>query len=150
MEAPKPMLLVISAIKDLRDPNGPTPKEIAKYIMSRYHTDASKLKRQVDTTLKRGVTYGILRTDKGRYQLEDLENGSKHMRSNRCRRSRSGRRHRRGGRRSSSRRRRRRSSSGRRHRRGGRRRSSSRRRRRRSSSRSRREGRRRRSSHNRH
>ncbi|KAJ4441694.1 hypothetical protein ANN_11552, partial [Periplaneta americana] len=126
MKAPKPMQLVILAIKDLREPSGPTPKKIANYIMSRYPTDGSKLKRQVDTALKRGVTYGILRTDKGRYQLEDLENGSKHMRSHRCRRSRSGRRHSRGRRRrSSGRRRRRRSRSGRRHSRGGRRRSSS-------------------------
>ncbi|XP_069704834.1 histone H1.2-like [Periplaneta americana] len=129
MKTPKPMQLVISAIKDLRELKGPTPKKIAKFIMSRYSTDACKLQRQVDTALKRGVTYGILSTDRGRYQLEDLDDGSLHMRSHRRRRHRrspSGRRHRRGGRRGSSRRRRRRhSSSGRRRRSGGRRRRSS-------------------------
>ncbi|KAJ4446698.1 hypothetical protein ANN_13395 [Periplaneta americana] len=125
MKAPKPMQLVISAIKDLREPEGPTPKKIAKYIMSRYSTDASKLQRQVNTALKRGVTWGILRTARGRYQLEDLDDGSQHMRSHRRRRrSPSGSRHRRVGRRGSSRRRRRRSSSGRRCRSGGRRRRS--------------------------
>ncbi|KAJ4442741.1 hypothetical protein ANN_04332 [Periplaneta americana] len=64
MKTPKPMQLVMSAIKDLREPKDPTPKKIAKYIMSRYLSDASKLQRQVDTALKRGVTYGILSTDR--------------------------------------------------------------------------------------
>ncbi|KAJ4444004.1 hypothetical protein ANN_05793 [Periplaneta americana] len=123
-KAPKPMQLVISAIKNLRQPKGSTPKKIAKYIMSLHPSDAGKLKRRMNKALKRGVAYGILRTDRGRYQLEDLADGSMHMRSHRRRRSRSGRRERRGGRRrSSSRRRRHHSGSG--SRRGGHRRRSS-------------------------
>ncbi|KAJ4427949.1 hypothetical protein ANN_23961, partial [Periplaneta americana] len=78
VEPPKPMQMVVLAITDLLEPNGPTRNQIVKYIMSLYPTDASKLKQEIDTALKQGVTQGILRTNRGRYQLEDLEDGTMH------------------------------------------------------------------------
>ncbi|KYN28802.1 PREDICTED: uncharacterized protein LOC108768996 [Trachymyrmex cornetzi] len=68
----KPMkiaALVVSAIQDLRETKGSTPKKIAGYISYASSIPEQRVKRQVNAALKRGVEYGILRRYRGHYFL---------------------------------------------------------------------------------
>ncbi|XP_011695203.1 PREDICTED: uncharacterized protein LOC105454340 [Wasmannia auropunctata] len=68
----KPMkiaALVVSAIQDLRETKGSTPKKITGYISYASSLPEQRVKRQVMAALKRGVEYGILRRYRGHYYL---------------------------------------------------------------------------------
>ncbi|KYM95436.1 PREDICTED: uncharacterized protein LOC108780309 [Cyphomyrmex costatus] len=68
----KPMkiaALVVSAIQDLRETKGSTPKKITGYISYASSIPEQRVKRQVKAALKRGVEYGILRRYRGHYFL---------------------------------------------------------------------------------
>ncbi|XP_071574812.1 uncharacterized protein [Temnothorax nylanderi] len=68
----KPMkiaALVVSAIQDLRETKGSTPKKITGYISYASSITEQSIKRQVKAALKRGVEYGILRRYRGHYYL---------------------------------------------------------------------------------
>ncbi|KYN42812.1 hypothetical protein ALC56_02614 [Trachymyrmex septentrionalis] len=61
--------LVVSAIQDLRETKGSTPKKITGYISYASSIPEQRVKRQVKAALKRGVEYGILRRYRGHYFL---------------------------------------------------------------------------------
>ncbi|XP_028050513.1 uncharacterized protein LOC114255583 [Monomorium pharaonis] len=68
----KPMkiaALVVSAVQDLRETKGSTPRKIAGYISYASSMPEQRVKRQVNAALKRGVEYGILRRYRGHYFL---------------------------------------------------------------------------------
>ncbi|RLU18664.1 hypothetical protein DMN91_009021 [Ooceraea biroi] len=68
----KPMkiaALVVSAIQDLRETKGSTPKKITGYISYASSLPEESVKRRVKAALKRGVEYGILRRYRGHYFL---------------------------------------------------------------------------------
>ncbi|XP_071631692.1 uncharacterized protein [Temnothorax longispinosus] len=68
----KPMkiaALVVSAIQDLRETKGSTPKKITGYISYASSIPEQSIKRQVKAALNRGVEYGILRRYRGHYYL---------------------------------------------------------------------------------
>ncbi|KAG7208182.1 hypothetical protein KM043_016530 [Ampulex compressa] len=69
---PKPMkiaALIVSAIQDLRESKGSTPRKIVGYISYASNMPEGRVKRQVKAALKRGVEYGILRRYRGHYFL---------------------------------------------------------------------------------
>ncbi|XP_043275588.1 uncharacterized protein [Venturia canescens] len=69
---PKPMriaALIVSAIHDLQETKGSTPRKIAGYISYSSNVPEERVKRQVNAALKRGVEYGILRRYRGHYFL---------------------------------------------------------------------------------
>ncbi|XP_026300445.1 protamine-like protein [Apis mellifera] len=61
--------LVIKAIKNLRELKGSTSKEILHYLSSVYDILPNVARRQMQTALKRGVAYGILKKNGGHYIL---------------------------------------------------------------------------------
>ncbi|XP_011870149.1 PREDICTED: uncharacterized protein LOC105563289 [Vollenhovia emeryi] len=61
--------LVISAIKNLRELRGSTPREILQYISSVYNISSAVARRQMQNALKRGVIYGILKKTGSHYSL---------------------------------------------------------------------------------
>ncbi|XP_032673504.1 uncharacterized protein LOC116845206 [Odontomachus brunneus] len=65
----KSLGLVISAIKNLREIQGSTSREILHYISSVHDIPATKARHQVQNALKRGVAYGILKKTGGHYSL---------------------------------------------------------------------------------
>ncbi|XP_076249228.1 uncharacterized protein LOC143188707 [Calliopsis andreniformis] len=65
----KTLALVISAIKNLREQKGSSTREILHYLSSVYNISPSTARRQMQTALKRGVAYGILKKDGGHYAL---------------------------------------------------------------------------------
>ncbi|XP_031850301.1 uncharacterized protein LOC116435167 [Nomia melanderi] len=68
----KPMkiaALIVSAIQDLRETKGSTPKKIIGYISYASDMGEGRVKRQVKSALRRGVEYGILRKYRGNYFL---------------------------------------------------------------------------------
>ncbi|XP_034949532.1 uncharacterized protein [Chelonus insularis] len=68
----KPMkiaALIFSAIQELSEAKGSTPNKITGYISYTSDLPENRVKRQVQTTLKRGVEYGILRRYRGHYFL---------------------------------------------------------------------------------
>ncbi|XP_012281699.1 histone H5 [Orussus abietinus] len=65
----KALALVISAIKNLREIRGSTSKEILNYISAIYDSPEPAVKRQMQTALKRGLAYGILKKADGHYTL---------------------------------------------------------------------------------
>ncbi|KAL6267781.1 hypothetical protein P5V15_000852 [Pogonomyrmex californicus] len=68
----KPMkiaALVVSAIQDLRETKGSTPKKITGYISYASSIPEERVKQQVKAALKRGVDHGILRRYRGHYFL---------------------------------------------------------------------------------
>ncbi|XP_076280074.1 uncharacterized protein LOC143208943 [Lasioglossum baleicum] len=68
----KPMkiaALIVSAIQDLRETKGSTPKKIVGYISYASDVGEGRVKRQVKAALQRGVEYGILRRYRGQYFL---------------------------------------------------------------------------------
>ncbi|XP_076657743.1 uncharacterized protein LOC143361911 [Halictus rubicundus] len=68
----KPMkiaALIVSAIQDLRETKGSTPKKIIGYISYASDAGEGRVKRQVKAALQRGVEYGILRRYRGQYFL---------------------------------------------------------------------------------
>ncbi|XP_025153510.1 uncharacterized protein LOC109503833 isoform X2 [Harpegnathos saltator] len=65
----KSLGLVISAIKNLRESQGSTSQEILHYISSVHDIPATKARCQVQSVLKRGVAYGILKKTGGHYSL---------------------------------------------------------------------------------
>ncbi|XP_033323825.1 uncharacterized protein LOC117219059 [Megalopta genalis] len=68
-QAPKMSARVVNAIKNLREVHGSTSKEIMSYIMSQYNAPVSTIQRQMQTALKRGLDYGILKRQNGHYYL---------------------------------------------------------------------------------
>ncbi|XP_008556205.1 protamine-like protein [Microplitis demolitor] len=58
-QPPKMTKLVVSAIKNLRDVQGSTTKDILNYVMREFNSEPS-LERRLRTALKRGIDYGIL------------------------------------------------------------------------------------------
>ncbi|KAL2712107.1 hypothetical protein V1478_018342 [Vespula squamosa] len=69
---PKPMriaALIVSAIQNLRETKGSTPKKIIAYIRCASDLPEKRVKRQVKAALRRGVEYGILRRYRGHYFL---------------------------------------------------------------------------------
>ncbi|XP_057325130.1 uncharacterized protein LOC130667517 [Microplitis mediator] len=68
----KPMkiaALIISAIQELKETKGSTPNKITGYISYASNLPETRVKRQVNTALRRGVEYGILRRYRGQYFL---------------------------------------------------------------------------------
>ncbi|KAG8034656.1 hypothetical protein G9C98_007732 [Cotesia typhae] len=68
----KPMkiaALIISAIQELKETKGSTPSKITGYISYNSNLPETRVKRQVNSVLKRGVEYGILRRFRGQYFL---------------------------------------------------------------------------------
>ncbi|XP_076623624.1 uncharacterized protein LOC143343032 [Colletes latitarsis] len=130
-QVPKMSAWVVNAIKNLREVQGSTSKEIISYITSQYSAPESTIQRQMQVALKRGLDYGILKKNNGHYFLNadaDVPQiASSLAPAERSRRRRSRRKRGRGRRRRSRRRKGRRRSRGRRRR--SRRRSSRRRRR---------------------
>ncbi|KAK0084426.1 hypothetical protein PV325_007071 [Microctonus aethiopoides] len=61
--------LILSAIHDLSENKGSTPNKISGYISYASNLPEHKIKRQVNTALKRGVEYGVLRRYRGHYFL---------------------------------------------------------------------------------
>ncbi|KAG7204845.1 hypothetical protein KM043_005247 [Ampulex compressa] len=61
--------LVLAAIKSLRERKGSTSREILHYISSVCNIPAKTARRQMQTALKRGVAYGILRKNGAHYIL---------------------------------------------------------------------------------
>ncbi|CAD6239994.1 GSCOCG00002457001-RA-CDS [Cotesia congregata] len=70
-QSPKMTKLVVSAIKNLRDVQGSTTKDILNYVMKEYNSEPS-LERRLRTALKRGIDYGIL-VKKGPHYLLNTE-----------------------------------------------------------------------------
>ncbi|XP_076748861.1 uncharacterized protein LOC143422247 [Xylocopa sonorina] len=68
-DSAKTLELVIAAIKNLRELKGSTSKEILRYLSSVYHISPNVARRQMQTVLKRGVSYGILKKNGGYYIL---------------------------------------------------------------------------------
>ncbi|CAL7944247.1 unnamed protein product [Xylocopa violacea] len=68
-ESAKTLGLVIAAIKNLRELKGSTSKEILRYLSSVYNISPNVARRQMQTALKRGVAYGILKKNGGCYIL---------------------------------------------------------------------------------
>ncbi|RLU23773.1 hypothetical protein DMN91_003981 [Ooceraea biroi] len=61
--------LVISAIKNLRELKGSTSREILRYISYVYDVPSAAARRQMQSVLKRGVAYGILKKTGDSYSL---------------------------------------------------------------------------------
>ncbi|XP_017778624.1 PREDICTED: uncharacterized protein LOC108564179 [Nicrophorus vespilloides] len=107
-------LLVLSAISELRDTQGSTVKAITDFIENEYDVPEKEYKRYLRGTLQKGVAFGAIKKNRGKYQLGEVLNklkkvsGIREMKGRR-RRSRSGHRRRRRSRRRSGSRRRRRS-----------------------------------------
>nr|XP_012222612.1 PREDICTED: uncharacterized protein LOC105672319 [Linepithema humile] len=68
-ESMKILGLVISAIKNICELKGSTSREILHYISSIYNIPTTTARYQIQNTLKRGVTYGILKKSDGHYSL---------------------------------------------------------------------------------
>ncbi|XP_033227973.1 uncharacterized protein LOC117179892 [Belonocnema kinseyi] len=81
--SPKPIkiaALVVSAIQDLKDSKGSTPKKITGYITYASQLPTTKVRRRVNAALKQGVQYGILRRYRGHYFLpfgDELDRANK-------------------------------------------------------------------------
>ncbi|KAI4493653.1 hypothetical protein M0804_001829 [Polistes exclamans] len=65
----KTLALIISAIKELRETKGSTSREILNYITAIYNLSPETARRQMQTALKRGVAYGILKKSGAHYSL---------------------------------------------------------------------------------
>ncbi|XP_051153827.1 uncharacterized protein DDB_G0289917-like [Leptopilina boulardi] len=80
---PKPLklaTLVVSAIEELKESKGATPRKIVGYLTYATQLPVAKIKRQVNSVLKKGVQYGILRRFRGHYYLpkcDPLERANK-------------------------------------------------------------------------
>ncbi|KAK2580844.1 hypothetical protein KPH14_005922 [Odynerus spinipes] len=61
--------LIVSAIQDLRETKGLTPRKIVGYITYASKLPEGQVKRRVKGALRRGVEYGILRKYRGHYFL---------------------------------------------------------------------------------
>ncbi|XP_043248747.1 serine/arginine repetitive matrix protein 2-like [Colletes gigas] len=68
-QVPKMSTLVVNAIKNMREVQGSTSKEIISYITSQYSAPESTIQRQMQVALKRGLDYGILKKNNGHYFL---------------------------------------------------------------------------------
>ncbi|KAK0094371.1 hypothetical protein PV326_011107 [Microctonus aethiopoides] len=60
--------LIVSAIRNLRDVQGSTTKDILNYVMKEYNSEPS-MERRLRAALKRGLEYGILQKKGGHYLL---------------------------------------------------------------------------------
>ncbi|XP_012270392.1 uncharacterized protein LOC105694158 [Orussus abietinus] len=80
---PRPLkiaALIVSAINDLREMKGSTPRKIIDYISYASNMSQTRIERQVKSALKRGVNYGILRRYRGHYFLptgDELERANR-------------------------------------------------------------------------
>ncbi|XP_066595120.1 uncharacterized protein [Prorops nasuta] len=61
--------LVASAIHELRETKGSSPRKITNYISYCSSLANDRIKRQVNSALERGVKYGILERYRGQYYL---------------------------------------------------------------------------------
>ncbi|XP_035722877.1 uncharacterized protein LOC118441928 [Vespa mandarinia] len=68
---PKISAMITSAIRQLRQSQGSTSKEIMNYIISRYNLE-SPIQRQMQAALKRGLNSGILDKNRGHYKLNGI------------------------------------------------------------------------------
>ncbi|XP_029037739.1 protamine-like protein [Osmia bicornis bicornis] len=68
-DSAKIFALVVTAIRNLRELKGSTSKEILNYISNIYDISPDAARRQMQTALKRGVAYGILKKNGGHYIL---------------------------------------------------------------------------------
>ncbi|XP_043593689.1 uncharacterized protein LOC122572604 [Bombus pyrosoma] len=68
-DSAKILALVVTAIKNLRELKGSTSREILHYLSSVYDISPNVARRQMQTALKRGVAYGILKKNGGCYIL---------------------------------------------------------------------------------
>ncbi|XP_076665415.1 uncharacterized protein LOC143367462 [Andrena cerasifolii] len=68
-DSTKTLALVISAIKNLREQKGSSSQEILHYLSSVYDVPQNVARRQMQTALKRGVAYGILKKNGSHYVL---------------------------------------------------------------------------------
>ncbi|XP_011691229.1 PREDICTED: arginine/serine-rich coiled-coil protein 2-like [Wasmannia auropunctata] len=68
---PKVEALVVNAIRRLQDVQGSTSREISNYISQEYNVPSEETRRQVQFTLRRGLSYGILKRSKGGYYSYD-------------------------------------------------------------------------------
>ncbi|XP_048514542.1 uncharacterized protein LOC105689750 [Athalia rosae] len=69
---PKILALAVSAIRRLNEVRGSKSKDILRYVKDETFTrsvDEDKIKKQVKGALKRGLDYGILKLEHGRYSL---------------------------------------------------------------------------------
>ncbi|XP_043467871.1 uncharacterized protein LOC122502069 [Leptopilina heterotoma] len=80
---PKPLklaTLVVSALEELKESKGATPRKIVGYLTYATQLPVARIKRQVNSVLKKGVQYGILRRYRGHYFLpkgDPLERANK-------------------------------------------------------------------------
>ncbi|XP_012146271.1 uncharacterized protein LOC105663235 [Megachile rotundata] len=68
-DSAKTLMLIISAIRNLRELKGSSSKEILHYISNVHNIAPDTARRQTLTALKRGVAYGILKKNGGNYIL---------------------------------------------------------------------------------
>lgn len=62
---PKVEALVVNAIRRLQDVQGSTSREISNYISQEYNVPSEEIRRQIQFALRRGLSYGILKSSKG-------------------------------------------------------------------------------------
>ncbi|KAK2579878.1 hypothetical protein KPH14_007559 [Odynerus spinipes] len=72
---PKMSSMITSAIRQLRQAQGSTSKEIMNYITSRFDSLEPAMQRQMSAALKRGLDYGILKKCRGHYKLNSMAEG---------------------------------------------------------------------------
>lgn len=72
MVAVKPSELVILAIHNLEEKEGSYPQDIVKFISTQCGIEPDQVKKHVDEALKRGLQFGILAENQGRYSLEEV------------------------------------------------------------------------------
>lgn len=86
----KPSELVLMVISRLKETKGSTRKQIMDYINEEYSCSGDQLKRSVNTALRRGVQYGLLRVENGHFivDLTDDDNLTMVARARGCGRNR--------------------------------------------------------------
>lgn len=72
MLAVKPSELVILAIHNLEEKEGSYPQDIVKFISTQYGIESEQVKKHVEEALQRGLQFGILAENQGRYMLEEV------------------------------------------------------------------------------